>query len=357
MSYCEACECSKGQIDRAGEALKSSSPEDESYANALAIVNNWRACHAYPINTFKSTLRKKVIGYNKPIVAQRLKRLSTIIDKLNRYPDMRLSRMNDIGGIRAVVDDMPELRKLQKQYKDKSRFSHKLNDEDDYINHPKSDGYRGIHLVYKYNNTLARKSTAWKYEGLLVELQIRTKLQHDWATAVETIGFLREEALKSQSGSRDWLKFFELVSCIFAYTENTPLVPGYEGKTMSELVNEVTVLANKLNAIDFIKGFSLAAKIIQDKRGARSGYYNLIVLNIPEKRVQIKAYKESDLKAATRDYAAAEAEIAKGANIEAVLVSAGALKSLKLAYPNYFLDIRSFAEKVKTIIDIANSGV
>jgi hypothetical protein len=36
-------------------------------------------------------------------VTQRLKKFSTILDKLSRYPTMRLTAMEDIGGVRAIL--------------------------------------------------------------------------------------------------------------------------------------------------------------------------------------------------------------------------------------------------------------
>jgi ppGpp synthetase/RelA/SpoT-type nucleotidyltranferase len=50
-------------------------------------------------------------------ISQRLKRFSTIVDKLRREPTMQLTTMEDIGGVRAIlrnqalVDEVaPELR-------------------------------------------------------------------------------------------------------------------------------------------------------------------------------------------------------------------------------------------------------
>ena len=42
-------------------------------------------------------------------------------------------------------------------------------------------GYRGVHLIYRYNSD--RKT---EYNTLLIEMQLRSQLQHAWATAVET---------------------------------------------------------------------------------------------------------------------------------------------------------------------------
>jgi ppGpp synthetase/RelA/SpoT-type nucleotidyltranferase len=338
----------KSQINRAGQVLVTEQPSSPEYQKALEIVNAWRASHAYPISTFKSTLRKKVSAYKNPIVAQRLKRLPTIIDKLNRYPAMQLSRMQDIGGIRGIVNTVAQVRNLQQYYSDETILTHTLVRQDDYISNPKDDGYRGIHLVYKYNNTLARNIEAKQYKGLLLELQLRTKLQHTWSTAVETMGTFRGEALKSRQGDKSWLKFFALTSSAFAHVESTSLVPGYESLSAAETYKEVIRMEKKLNVLEHIKGLSVAANAIHT-RGI-SGYYHLIVLKSEEKSVTIQSFKQDDLLSASNAYAAVEAQALKGARLEPVLVSVGRLKSLKLAYPNYFLDVRDFIEKVEAIV-------
>lgn len=348
MSYPPRPAFSNSQINRAGQTLVSHRPKSSEYKEALEIVNTWRACHAYPINTFKSTLRKKAGLYKDPIVAQRLKRLPTIIDKLNRYPEMQLSRMQDIGGIRGIVNTLPQVRKLQQYYSDETKLTHDLVRHDDYISSPKGDGYRGVHLVYKYNNTLARNEEAKQYHGLLLELQLRTKLQHTWSTAVETMGTFRGEALKSRQGNEDWLKFFALTSSSFAHIEETPLIPGYENLSAPETFSKVIEAEKKLNVLETIRGLSVAADAIHTKK--ISGYYHLIVLNSEEKRVQIYSYSQEDLLKASKAYADIEIKAIQGARVEPVLVSVGRLKSLKAAYPNYFLDVRDFAEKVEAII-------
>jgi putative GTP pyrophosphokinase len=187
-------------IDRAGKVLLETKSSSREYDEALLIVNAWRVGHAYPINTFITTLRRKTLRIKGSIVAQRLKRLPTIIQKLRRNPSMSLSRMQDIGGTRAILPDIKSVYAIRDQYLLNESFSHEPLKPKDYIKYPKDDGYRGIHLIYRYNNTQARNGKANAYKGLKVEIQIRTILQHAWATAVETIGTLRNESLKSQIG-------------------------------------------------------------------------------------------------------------------------------------------------------------
>lgn len=221
---------SKKNINKAGHILidDNSSPEDLEWA--LELADQWRACHAYPINTFQAALRRKftLSKYDgEPIVAQRLKRMPTIIDKLKRHPNMQLSTMQDIGGVRAILNSIDDVYRLADSYKNKSsksRFAHELVNEYDYIQQPRSeDGYRSLHLIYRYKNVQYPG-----YDGLRLELQMRTKLQHTWATAVETMGTFLGQALKSRQGSREWIDFFAITSSAFAHLEKCPPSPSLQ---------------------------------------------------------------------------------------------------------------------------------
>lgn len=340
---------SKGAVNRAGRLLTTLRPDSSEYKDALMIVNDWRTCHAYPLNTFNGTLRRKAKKYKYSLVAQRLKRLPTIVNKLGRYPDMNLSQMQDIGGIRAVVNTIQNVKHLQGQYKDQTRFTHILKKENDYIIGPKLDGYRGVHLVFEYNNTLSRNGLAGSYAGLLVELQIRTYLQHTWATAVETTGTLIGESFKTGAGSSDWKEFFALVSSAFAIAEKSPVVDRHKKLTPNSIYLEIKRLEKKLKVIDYINGLSTAARLIHT--GKSTGFYNIIVLDTINKNISIYSFTENQLELATNTYADLEAQSKEG--MDQVLVRAGDLKSLKIAYPNYFLDVRDFTEKLSVIIQEA----
>jgi len=90
---------SKNQINKAGQTLIEANSDTLAYLSARKLADKCRACHAYPINTFQATLRDKLRDYSdEPLVAQRLKRMPTIVDKLKRYPAMKLTTMQDIGG-------------------------------------------------------------------------------------------------------------------------------------------------------------------------------------------------------------------------------------------------------------------
>ncbi len=347
MAFAKPPKDSKSQINKAGKILRTTTDFSSSdFESAIKIAEKWRACHAYPINTFQSTLRSKLKNYkNEPIVAQRLKRMPTIIDKLKRFPDMQLTTMQDIGGIRAILGSVDDVYKLAKNYKENERLPHELYNEKDHIQNPRNeDGYRSLHLMYKYNNTQAKE-----YNGLRVELQIRTKLQHIWATAVETMGTFLGQALKSRQGDKEWLDFFARVSSAFACMEKTPVLPRHKEKTMQNIFEAVSNAEEELEALEKMRGYNVAANVIT-KKGQNEGYfYHLIILNSLEKNVQIKPYNRDQLEQALKDYAKIESEAVKGKKIEPVLVAAGPLKTLKHAYPNFFLDISEFCKAVAQI--------
>lgn len=352
----------RGQVNRAGEILRAAWAVTEDPATAAGVnpddffwayevLGNWRACHNYPINTFQATLRNRLKGLDRnATVAQRLKRLPSIIGKLVRFPHMELARMQDIGGLRAIVGSVAKVRKLEKSYLD-STFRHQLvTPHKDYIQHPKADGYRGIHLVYRYRNKLEPA-----YDGLQLELQLRTQLQHAWATAVETMGTFLGQALKSGQGEGEWRAFFGISSAAIALIEKCPSVPGYEHLSETETFERVADAEARLRVLEKLRGFSVAADRI--KKGKGQGAYHLVILDSANKSVVLTPYSTARLEEANAAYSKVEKRTQAGDPIEAVLVAAGPVDALKKAYPNYFLDTHEFIRQIERVIEEAGHAM
>ncbi|MBS1777849.1 MAG: RelA/SpoT domain-containing protein [Bacteroidetes bacterium] len=336
-------EFAKNQVNKAGDILISTSTTDTEKDYALLVINNWRASHNFPLNTFQMRLRKLAKKINpESLVAQRIKRLASIKFKLERFPSMNMAQIQDIGGCRAIMKDIVEVDALVNKYKHESRgMKHKLHVEDDYILRPKITGYRGVHLVYKYKSD---KSTI--YDNLKIEIQIRTLMQHAWATAVETVGTFIRQSLKSSQGEEDWLRFFALMSSAMAITEGKPTVPNTP-LDIDALRSEITLLSKKLDVEGHLTTFRNSIEVLGggDRRASRSHYY-LLELDASAGRVYIKAYSQTQLATASADYIAIEKRIAND-NRDAVLVSADSIDALKLAYPNYYLDTDLFLQHLK----------
>ncbi len=346
MAYIKVPTESKSKINKAGKILVKGDFFSQEYQDSLELANRWRACHAYPINTFQATLRTKTKGLSgDPIVAQRLKRMPTIIDKLSRFPNMQLTTMQDIAGLRAILENVKDAKRVASKYLSNKAFPHEFVGIDDYIDSPRDiDGYRSIHLTYKYKN---RGNP--DYDGLRVEIQIRTKLQHIWATAVETMGTFLGQALKSKQGDKEWLDFFALVSSAFSFIEGTPQVPRYSHLSKAQTISEVANMEKKLGAIEKMKNFST----VIDSIGSKKSYtYHLLVLNSLEHSIKVYTYDRENFEKAMDDYTRFESEAAQGSKLEPVLVSAGPMENLRKAYPNLFLDISEFE---RTLLMMINS--
>jgi ppGpp synthetase/RelA/SpoT-type nucleotidyltranferase len=244
---------SKGHINRCGRALVELDPNDPVRDDAINVVDNWRSCHAYPLQVVKMTLlrRAKKI-YPKALIAQRLKRRPSIEIKLRDNPNMELSQMQDIGGCRAVMLNVKQVTELVNKYKEfhskspKNRSDWDGSDDFDYVLRPKADGYRSVHLVFRFCSDSPERAL---YNGQRIEIQIRSKLQHSWATAVETAQVFTGQALKSRvkNAAEDWLRFFALTSSAFALREKSPTVPNTPN-TRKEIVEELKQLPPALGS-------------------------------------------------------------------------------------------------------------
>ena len=325
-------------VDAAGQTIASKSQQGSvSLECAYNILNNWRSSHAFPLNTMQMYLRRKSQHeYARSLVAQRIKRLSSIEAKLLRFKWLKLSEMQDTGGCRAIVRSAKQVENLVEEYRT-SRIRHKLVRSDDYINNPKKSGYRGHHLIYRYRSD---KNTT--YNDLKIEIQIRSSLQHTWATAVETVGTFTQQALKSSQGEQDWLRFFALMGSLFAKREVRPLVPGTP-VNQPELLEELTYYARKLDVIERLNAYRVALEAITEGRVVKGRYF-LLVLDIQRRTVEVHGFRY--IEEASQAYLDAERRISVRAGNDAVLVSVESLESLKRAYPNYFLDADQFRHEV-----------
>lgn len=338
---------SKSQIKKAGKILTNAHVSQEEFDWAVELTGRWRACHAYPINTIQSTLRSKlrINNFKDFIVAQRLKRLPTIINKLYRYPQMKLDTMQDIGGIRAILNSIEDVYKLRNEYTESEYFKDLIVDPKDYIASPRdADGYRSLHLIFKYVN---KKHPS--YNNLRIELQIRTKLQHTWATAVEAMGTFLGQALKARQGDRKWLDFFAITSSAFAYMEKCKPVPRFANLTKNDTFLKVAEMEADMQALEKMRGFSIAVDQIHKQKGKGSSYY-LVILDSLNHKVTITPYDRDSFEKANQDYSEIELQVTKGEKIEPVLVSSGSIDSLKKAYPNFFLDTSAFTQVLSQIL-------
>jgi len=355
-----------GEVNAVGKKLRNyfDGDDDATVNHGLNVINNWRACHSYPLLSMRMTLTTRARKVDsRVIVAQRLKRLWSIQLKLERNENMALSQMQDIGGCRAVLRTVGQVEKLVRLYeravarnpKRGSEFSKKY----DYIQRPKKDGYRSVHLVFKYR-TLSRVHKVWN--GLRIEIQLRSRMQHAWATAVETVDTFTRQAIKTGGGKAEWRRFFLLMGSAIAIIERRPVCPECPADVVS-LRNEIKDYVQKLNVRAVLRGWSKAMTVIPSATTKDAAVY-LLYLDATEgsETIKVTGFSSHREAKASDAYLATEKMIKDKPNLQAVLVSAQSLQSLRSAFPNYFADTEVFIDAISQALilkpaDVASSSL
>jgi ppGpp synthetase/RelA/SpoT-type nucleotidyltranferase len=330
MAY-EKPPASANQIDKSGKNFFSTKLSTKARSDAVALIRNWRAAHSYPLNALHMTLRNRAkrLDVNAD-TGQRLKRLESIIRKLSLRPTMQLSQMQDIGGCRAIVANVNRLWMLETIY-ELHPLRHELSRTRDYINDPKDDGYRSIHRMYRFTG----KATSLPWNKLRIEIQMRTKLQHAWATCVETVDAFTGQDLKFGGGSTEWRRFFQLMGAVHARIEKTSPIPGTPSDER-KLKKEVRQLELELQVMQSLQNFAQVTAHITGPRGKDRDWFLLEML--PEEgRVLVTGFPLNEFNKAKLKLAEAEKEY-EGTKNQAVLVATSSLSELRRAYPNYFAD-------------------
>lgn len=331
---------SKKEVGRAGERLVAQYTNKVKFDEGdVQILHEWRMLHLYPLNKIKFFLERESIFLNKnSLVSSRIKRLPSIVAKLSRFPDMKLHKMQDLGGCRTILDNINQVYDLSEKIK-KIKFSHALIRVDDYIENMKDSGYRSFHMVYSFKNQ--------KYEninGLRVEMQIRTAIQHSWATAVEMVGLFRNEPLKSSMGDEKWLRFFELVSELFYRIESGQSSGNYN--TISE---ELRVLSVELNVFKILEAYNQVASHIEGSERYSKGLC-VILVDTDKRKINIKNFDQLKYSEAAEYYVDAEKHCAENKGCEVAMVSVSSISELKNAYPAFFLDTKTFLNNIRRFI-------
>jgi hypothetical protein len=159
---------------------------DDQLWEEIVVIQEWRSEHAYPMALCVPSLRNWVARASSLGIppGQRLKRMPRIIAKLARYDGMKLARMQDIGGVRAVLATPAEVTAVAAKIR--SKWS--VVRTSDYRDEPRSDtGYRALHLMVEKRSRV-------------VEIQLRTQAQQLWSEEIERTDPRLELTLKDGLG-------------------------------------------------------------------------------------------------------------------------------------------------------------
>jgi ppGpp synthetase/RelA/SpoT-type nucleotidyltranferase len=131
--------------------------------------------------------------------------------------------MHDIGGCRSVLATVDEVRRVERRLK-RNRPPIRYRD---YITEPRSSGYRGVHVVVGYPDLHGIERA--------IEVQLRTRVMHEWAIAVERLSGRLSEDLKSGRGPREVLVLLQVISEAMAIEESGGIVPDDQADAIRRL--------------------------------------------------------------------------------------------------------------------------
>ena len=343
---------SKSRVRRAGKSIAGGSNEK----NFIVLLDEWRAAHGYVINTFQAWLKGHINASTLPIeFAQRLKRKKTVIDKLRRRDESGsplitdVVAMHDFAGCRMIFDTIEELETFRSTLHSNSvmrNVNHRLKhgvDKFNYIQNPKFSGYRGIHDVYQHFPRGHRRaeSILKPWDGLLVEVQYRTRAQHAWATAVEISDLLDMERTKFSMNMNKRGRLFALASEIIArYYEG--LSNALVDISYDELAQELRDLENELKVLSRLSVLKQIEKEIELKR---HNVLNMVMMS--NGHIDLEIFTFSNPNDAIEKTTELESDLLSS---NAVYVRSDNPSQLRSAYRNYFNDPVDFVELIKSAV-------
>lgn len=332
-------------------------PKSSQYKDAKRKISEWRSYHSYPMSfllrVIKALLKKNNV--KATVLCQRLKRMPSIEGKILARPRMNASNMQDVAGIRIVLSKISDvytvfdllntLNKPNDLNKSKTKcFEIVQNKTHDYIKSPKADDYRSIHVVFKYECKSINRLVS---SGKLIEVQIRTQLQHDWGTTVESLGIINKEMYKRGAGNKEILRFFALVSYLFAMREGCPVPEIEKPKTRLKILKELKTIDKKYSIINKLE-VNKVDRILGNS--STDPFFYLLTLadgKNNKKFLEVKYLSKDKKKFAEWLYENAEDEGKLEYKKSVLLLNTISYSDLELAYPNYFLKADTFIKNYK----------
>lgn len=164
---------SRKAIDRLGERLRKNGLEPDSMSELFAFCSDVKR----QTNSILEVIKRET-AY--PVTPRDGKSFKSIVEKLKRQPKLGLFQIQDIEGCRIIVDSRIEQDAIA--FRLRSRLETRIRDRRKEPSH----GYRAVHVIAR---PLGVSS------GACYEIQIRTALQHAWASLVEVLA-ANDQAIK-----------------------------------------------------------------------------------------------------------------------------------------------------------------
>ncbi len=191
-SDCAEWLTSRSRIDKAGDLYRA---DPTSYVD-LRRVQCYRLFLLTGLDAAFEIILEP-LDASRILVAGRLKRLPTIVRKLNRFPTMRLSAMSDVLGIRLISESLEEARSIVALFESLEAHRKLL----DYVELPQASGYRAFHEIVRLKQPLPNGQVQLAVD---LEIQIRSYYQHIWSLVSESYGEQVKEG-GGGAGTRSYL--------------------------------------------------------------------------------------------------------------------------------------------------------
>ena len=330
---------SKMQVGRAGKTLVSPLSSSEEQASALATVNYWREIHAEALQRALEDTERLDSVDSDVLVAGRIKKLATIVDKLNRPgAPSDLQTMYDIAGCRLVVPDMAALDRVCEDLSGLLAFDAPKTSRHDYIAHPKPSGYRGRHVILHYCDLECGHK-------LFVEVQVRTVLQHAWATAVEMHDVAVKSRLKFNEIDNPEGRFFKKAALLIAQMEAGENI---DARTIQDVSAGRLELPRAFSVIETLKAAYDAVCFLPGEAGGNAHDYFLVDFIVDEQTLELT--KLNSVAALSAYFAEEESD--RDGSRDLVLTRGASQERLAKLYPNYFGDISDFVRLVEKHLNV-----
>lgn len=380
MAKTESTVISRTQATKAGRVIAQFSEgnpkySETDYSQAIETLQTWRGQFLRPTENAFSCLIRDANQEAVPAVASyRLKRQTSIVKKLCRkHSHHKLGELDDIGGCRLIVNNLTDLRRIVTAVQHDSQLGDKgLTKHKNYILTPEKSGYRSYHYLSRIANP---EDPGKNYR---VEIQIRTFLEHYWATALETFSeisginlkdpeILDHTSVAPPSKIKAYQTIFAYISQLFALQEGTGLISGIptNEKDIKSYLQDSPVFRTIIDELSAAQG-----EVSAPPQASQTSSAKLFLLEFSPDDQMINVQAFSNMGAALEAYDESEnpnlsskdagkdtKQKGTGEDVQThhelelstntVLAYANGRDNLERAYPNYRLDQRHFLEALQ----------
>lgn len=305
----------------ASNVRKSNRNKEKINISDLEIINKYRNQHKKiicSVFTDICDISKKV--HNNSVIVFRLKRIDSIVRKLTRL-ETGLDRLQDIAGCRIIVDSIAQINSIVEKID--NHPSLKIKRTRNYIQNPRDSGYKSYHVIVE--------KIGFEHQ---VEIQIRTRNHHYWATFVEIIDHTFDIKIKEGDENKKIMRIHKLLS------------KSEENKLTEEEIIELVYLEKEKGILKKILNIFKSNYLIACQNWIEAGSsedLEYILLKVIDNEPYFEFYK--DFEAAESVYFQMVTKDIES-NVVIININKPDITKLFLAYSNYVLVSHPFITRI-----------